>query len=407
MTDVTVSGEQLLQDWQERARTERAGHIFHPLAGGRTQLVAFHRGIRQGGDSQPAIAIQQPAAGPAPTAAPYAISVTTGVQSFAAAGTVTEWTGEVSGPATVGFALTFPTATLVIVKPGTYRLDLGHKWDDYGGGGTVEVLVNGATVWGPDSATYGAEFQDTYNLGLLATGDEVQVRIGPTAGTEDGTTVGSLVLVEPAVSAGVPVGVYSFAIFPENDTVSLGRFVHGAGQEIVATASFPSSDFTWYGLRARIDGGRIRARAWLWDNSEPSTWAIDWTDPAPLAPGYAGFGGAIGSPTLPEGRFVDYIEVSQDGAAPLTTDFSEYPLSQKPSDWIEVAGQIDSQWRIESTVDGIGGKLARYNGDDVGSKIGWQAPGRGSTTEVLARVLTKDPGNSVSVALRGTPLSEA
>ncbi|MGX1932034.1 hypothetical protein [Microbacterium resistens] len=41
-------------------------------------------------------------------------------------------------------------------------------------------------------------------------------------------------------------------------------------------------------IRARVDGGRVRAKAWKVTETEPAGWMLDWTDPSPLQPGWAG-----------------------------------------------------------------------------------------------------------------------
>lgn len=41
-------------------------------------------------------------------------------------------------------------------------------------------------------------------------------------------------------------------------------------------------------IRARIDGGRIRAKGWANTETEPAGWMLDWTDPSPLAAGWNG-----------------------------------------------------------------------------------------------------------------------
>lgn len=46
------------------------------------------------------------------------------------------------------------------------------------------------------------------------------------------------------------------------------------------------TDALW--IRARIDGGRIRAKAWKVTEAEPAGWMLDWTDPSPLAAGWIG-----------------------------------------------------------------------------------------------------------------------
>ena len=238
---------------------------------------------------------------------PWAISVTTGVQEFAEAGTLAEWTGVKPGPVTVGFDLSFPTDVLTIVQPGTYRLDVDHRWADYLGGGTVEVLVNGTVIWGPDSEPYGPSFATTYNLGLLDRGDEVQVRVAPTDGTEDGVTVGSLVLVEPAAQK---------APLPPPE------FGEVLGPVTTSGTSFNSSHTLSVSAPEGTEVGDLLVVSWLGRS-------------------LFGFGGGSGTMT-PDGNFTLAAWHTESGT--LFQDRQQHYLYAKAADSADAAGTATYEW---------------------------------------------------------------
>lgn len=132
------------------------------------------------------------------------------------------------------------------------------------------------------------------------------------------------------------------------------------------------SDKTWYRMRVRIveypSYVHIRAKVWADIDSEPGSWQIDYADTAQLQTGAGKVGVALGLEAYK--LQVDWFSVAYGGATaklpdelPTTststttsttshttttigheyvTDFTGYPIGEKPSDWTEGYGSADS-----------------------------------------------------------------
>lgn len=267
---------------------------------------------------------------------------------------------------------------------------------------TVEVLVNGSVRWAK-TADVSTGIVRAIPLGPLARGDVVTISSADGLEVLGGTVTHQLVdrPVTVPVEADRPGGAYWIYLHPNGGQLILDRLVHGESKTIVASESFSHTDDVWYGIRASVVDDRIRARIWAWDDPEPASWLLDYTDSDPLADGYTGVGGQLDSATQGN-RQCDQIEIAHDGAAAQATDFSEYPSGVKPSDWLELAGQASSQWEVRDDAAATGGKILSYTGNSTGSWIGWSSPGTGRDVEVVGRFRVTSKSDAVGLVLRGT-----
>ena len=347
---------------------------------------------------------------------PYGETVTVSTaagQLFDGGGTACQWVSQVAGPRRAGFpGLAFPTDRLTPSLRAYYALDFGGHWHEWVRGGTVTVKRSGVTLW-QERLPFWTHYQRTFDLGVLdpRVGDHVKVYVSPVgeAGAQpdgqQGTFVASLRLVELPV-VGVPianVGSYLVALNIASNRLEILRRIETMAQgdmgAKLAEVSKSLAANTWYGVRCRVQGNTIEARAWPWSETEPSGWEISAVDPAPLEPGRVGVGGSLGSDTHGDGRQCDLLEV----VGGPSTDFGEYASGSLPSDWTRIVGTSSAEWAVSELLGATGAKVLRFppTSEGAGSWVAWNEPGEMSDVEVLARVRTTSSLDGIGVLLRG------
>jgi hypothetical protein len=269
---------------------------------------------------------------------------------------------------------------------------------------------------GPAYANGGGMKLEPQMLGRIVPGQDTQVSIDAPGAPVAKKIRASMQLVDRQVAEvldddpGLDLAGYRVRINTSVNVFGVERREDGSTAidgELLQQVSMPLSDQTYYWLRARIDGQRIRGRVWSGARGdEPSGWDLDVTDPEPTqqSEGLAGIANASGV-ELNE-RWVDLIEVRHDGGSWHTTDFSGYPTSDDliDHDWATVVRAGIRTHRVVEVGSATGGKVAEwgpsgsYQGVDW---LAWETPGSGADTEVLARV--RGDGESVGVLLRGQP----
>jgi hypothetical protein len=164
----------------------------------------------------------------------------------------------------------------------------------------------------------------------------------------------------------------------------------------IGTASFTWHANTWYWVRFRVVGNRLRAKVWADGTSEPSSWMINVTD-NDLTQGWVGVGTFtaqnIGEPIAT--RDFDFFGVATHGLnAPrlpqvtVATNFANYTSGHPPIDWTARMGNA-TEWQVlvDPSPGVTGGKVMRHDAVGDGDKaLTWNVADHSGPIEVLAKV---------------------
>lgn len=295
---------------------------------------------------------------------------------------------------------------------GVYVLSYSHEWAVYRGGGTIRLQLDGANIAGGLIAE-GASGQEAIGtvVYVAAAGQVGSIHVDHEAGSDqlcDATVrIGITDPTEATAEEVTPSGGYRISLSTASQLLLVNRKLVGESESNLGQVAHAVSEDVWYWIRARIDGGRIRARAWEDGASEPGTWELDVTDLAPLDAGYAGIATKGGYPTIQrpyDPQDVAEFEVSIDGGAVQSTDFGSDDIgTSPPTGWSVLLSTGTPDWTVVENTGLTSQRMARYLGNDTvaGQWIGWTAAGTGTDMEVLAKVRQGYFASSSNIVLCG------
>lgn len=331
-------------------------------------------------------------------------------QTIPAGGIALELTDVTVGPRRAGFdSVSVPTTSIAVDSDCVASVLVRFRWDDWRAGGVVR-LMRGAVVVDEAPPSWGPRFSGVLHAGAVEAGEELSVVVdhGDASG-HDVVEASVVVRVEGAsqAAAASPVGLYAVTWLQGSTLLSVRRFDEN-GEADLGTAAPASTTTEFVGIRVLMVGNRIRTRVWEWADPEPSTWHIDVTDPAPLQPGFVGVTSTLTGSAGLGGTYREYdsVEVSFDGATPVSTDFSEYADGGLPADWQVLIGAGGANWEIISGGGSYdGGKFLGYPlVSPNGAYVGWTGAGSGSDVNVLVRARAGEDNTALGVVVRGNPL---
>ncbi len=401
---------------QEQQRARRMRRTWEAALSGRSSLVAPLSANRQaGGVAQAAISADTTSA-----AAGSGIALVLGrssPQTIPVGGAALSLTEAIIGPARTGVEVpALPATSVQVPAKSVVSVLVRFAWVGWRAGGVVR-LKRGSVVVDEAPSSWGTRFDGVLHAGAVEPGEALSVEVDHEDGADhDLTDVRVDLRVEgPArgiVSDFTGAALYAVLWNPSSPGGPVFRIARetGAGETTLASSAPADTGTAFVGIRALVVGGRIRARVWPWADPEPSTWNLDVTDPAPLPAGVVGVTstvtGSIGSPGTY--REYDYLEVANDGAPAVATDFSEYPDGGLPADWSVLVGAGGPSWEIATGgALYIGEKLLRYPTQSVGvgAYVGWDGGGIGFDVDALLRARNGQTDTTVGLVLRGNPLA--
>lgn len=339
------------------------------------------------------------------------IALTNAGQTIPNGGAALELTSAAAGLRPAGFeAVAFPTTSIVFPASRVASVLVRFQWDDWRHGGTVRLMRDG-TVVDESPPSWGPRFSGVLHAGAVLEGESLSVEVDHgDAGDHDVSDVRVDIRVEGATgtSEAQPTGLYTVTWLQAANLFKITRYAADGSNTVLDSSAPASTGTNFVGIRARMDGDRIRARMWLWTDPEPSSWDLDIVDTAPLSAGLVGvtstLTGSMGDPGMY--RSYDTIEVGFDGEPTYSTDFSEYADGGLPADWQPLAGNGVANWEIISDGAFTGGKFLGYPTDSVGlgSFVGWIGGGSRADTDVVIRARPDEDNTTVGLILRGNPI---
>lgn len=262
-------------------------------------------------------------------------------QAFTYSATAVDATGAViASPTDDLLALDMFTRT---TSPGWSSTDNGQPWTQTGGGAAADYFTDGTRGVYRFTAVGSAANRANSLSGLSYTSAEFLVYLkSNVAQTGAGNGNWSIQLRRDGVAG----NYYEYRLFlvgGANITANIGRVNLGVSTNLTGFLSVPgvatNDQAVW--LRGRLDGYRLRLRAWADATTEPDTWLLDITDTASSIPAPGNFSVNYSIPssvttTPPFDMYVDNLVLRSLDAVdnPLTVTAGPYTLASNGNFWL-------------------------------------------------------------------------